>query len=186
VAEADAFLSGTGELSSDLDPYALRAAQEEGGTAMFDKVLAAIPRLDNAVFLQAAADSLGSAASPEDAARALDLIYNGGISQQVSFSLAQSLMNNPAHRDMTWARLTGDFAGFTANVPSQLRRSTPRLARAFCDPAVIPDLEALFAAGSRDLAGHERALEETKEYLTLCAAQKENALAVMGPVLARR
>lgn len=186
VAEAGAFLSGTGELSSDLYPYALRVALEEGGTAMFDKVLAAIPRLDNAVFLQAAADSLGSAASPEDAAHALDLIYNGGISQQVSFSLAQSLMNNPAHRGMTWARLTGDFPGFTAKVPSQLRRSTPRLARAFCDPAVIPDLEALFAGGSRDLAGHERALEETKEYLTLCAAQRENALAVMGPVLERR
>ncbi|MGE6698836.1 M1 family aminopeptidase [Hyphomonas sp. NPDC076900] len=185
VAEADAFLSGTGELSSDLYTYALRAALEEGGTAMVDKVLAAIARLDDAVFLQAAADSLGSAASPEDAARALDLIYEGGISQQVTFSLAQSLMNNPAHRDRTWARLTGDFPGFTARVPSQLRRNTPRLARAFCDPAMIPDLEALFAAGSRDLAGHERALDETKEYLTLCAAQRENARAVILPVLAR-
>lgn len=185
VAEADAFLSGTGELSSDLYTYALRAALEEGGTAMFDKVLAAITRLDDAVFLQAAADSLGSAASPDDAARALDLIYEGGISQQVTFSLAQSLMNNPAHRDRTWARLTGDFPGFTARVPSQLRRNTPRLARAFCDPAMIPDLEALFAAGSRDLAGHERALGETKEYLTLCAAQRENARAMILPVLAR-
>lgn len=185
VAEADAFLSGSGQLSSDLYPYALRAALEDGGTPMFDKVLAATARIDDAVFLQAAADSLGRAASPADAARALDLIYDGGISQQVTFSLAQSLMNNPAHRDMTWARLTGDFPGFVARVPSQLRRNTPRLARAFCDPAVIPDLEALFAAGSRDLAGHERALEETKEYLTLCAAQTENARAVMEQVLAR-
>lgn len=185
VAEADAFLSGSGQLSSDLYPYALRAALEDGGTAMFDKVLAATARIDDAVFLQAAADSLGRAASPADAARALDLIYDGGISQQVTFSLAQSLMNNPAHRDMAWARLTGDFPGFVARVPSQLRRNTPRLARAFCDPAVIPDLEALFAAGSRDLAGHERALEETKEYLSLCAAQTENARAVMGQVLAR-
>ena len=150
---------------------------------MFERVVEATSRIDDAVFLQAAADTLGSAASPEDAARALDLIYDGGISQQVTLSLATSLMNNPAHRDATWARISGDFPGFTARVPSQLRRATPRLARAFCDPAIIPDLEALFAAGSRELAGHERALAETKEYLTLCAAQKAHALEVLAPVL---
>ena len=183
IAEADAFLAGTGPLSSDLYTYALRAALEDGGTAMFDRVVEATSRIDDAVFLQAAADTLGSAASAEDAARALDLIYDGGISQQVTLSLATSLMNNPAHRDAAWARISGDFPGFTAKVPSQLRRATPRLARAFCDPAIIPDLEALFAAGSRELAGHERALAETKEYLTLCAAQKAHALEVLAPVL---
>ncbi|MFN3609168.1 MAG: M1 family metallopeptidase [Hyphomonas sp.] len=183
VAEADAFLAGTGELSSDLYTYALRAALEEGGTALFDRVVEATGRIDDAVFLQAAANALGATADPDDAARALDLIYEGGISQQVTLSLATSLMNNPDHRDATWARLTADFPGFTAKVPSQLRRATPRLARAFCDPAVIPDLEALFAAGSRDLAGHERALEETKEYLALCAAQQTHARQALGPSL---
>ena len=175
IAEVDAFLEGRGPLSSDLYTYALRAALEDGGTAMFNRVVEATSRIDDAVFLQAAANSLGAAASAEDAARALDLIYDGGISQQVTFSLADSLMANPAHRDATWARISGDFPSFTARIPSQTRRATPRLARAFCDPAIIPDLEALFAAGSRDLAGHERALAETKEYLTLCAAQQAHA-----------
>ena len=183
VAEADAFLAGTGDLSSDLYTYALKAALEDGGTPMFDRVVEATTRIDDAVFLQAAANALGATAAPEDAALALDLIYEDGISQQVTFSLADSLMKNPDHRDATWARITGDFPGFTAKVPSQLRRATPRLARAFCDPAVIPDLEALFAAGSRDLAGHERALDETKEYLTLCAAQQVHARQALGPVL---
>ncbi|ABI75845.1 peptidase, family M1 [Hyphomonas neptunium ATCC 15444] len=184
VEEVDAFLSGQGQLSSDLYTYALRAALEDGGTAMFDRVVEATSRIDDAVFLQAAANTLGAAAAPEDAARALDLIYDGGISQQVTFSLAESLMNNPDHRAATWARITGDFPGFTSRLPAQSRRATPRLARAFCDPSVIPDLEALFAAGSRDLAGHERALDETKEYLTLCAAQQDHARQAFGPVLA--
>lgn len=175
IADADAFLDGRQSLSSDLYVYALRAALQEGGTAMFDRVVAATTRIDDAVFLQAAADALGAVASPSDAARALDLIYEGGISQQVTLSLAMSLMANPVHRQSVWERLQADFPGFTARAPSQLRRATPRLARAFCDPAVIPELEALFAPGARELAGHERALEETKEALALCAAQRDHA-----------
>ncbi|MBY9066753.1 M1 family metallopeptidase [Hyphomonas sp. WL0036] len=183
IAEADAFLAGRGELSSDLYAAALRAALEDGGTAMFDRVVEATSRIDDAVFLQAAANTLGATASPEDAARALALIYDGGISQQVSFSLAMSLMNNPAHRQATWDRVRSDFPGFVSRLPSQLRRASPRLARAFCDPSVIPELDALFATGARELAGHERALAETKESLTLCAAQRAHALDVLGPVL---
>ena len=183
IAEADAFLAGSGPLSSDLYTAALRAALQDGGTEMFDRVVEATSRIDDAVFLQAAADTLGATPAPEDAARALDLIYDGGISQQVSYSLAMSLMSNPAHRQATWQRLTSDFAGFTAQVPSQLRRATPRLAGPFCDPSVIPELEALFASGARELAGHERALDETREALTLCAAQRDHALSALGPVL---
>lgn len=175
ASELDAFLEGSGSLTSDLYAGALRAGLEEGGTAMFDRVVAAMTDKDDAVFLQAAADALGRTPSPEDAARALGMLYDGEISQQVTFSLAQGLMANPRHRATTWTRLQSDFPGFIARVPSQIRRNTPRLARSFCDPDIIPELEAPFAAGSRDLAGHERALEETKEFLTLCAAQRDHA-----------
>ncbi len=175
ASDLDAFLAGNGNLSSDLYAAALRIGLEEGGSQMFDRVVAAMTEIDEAVFLQAAADALGRTPSPDDAARALQMLYDGEVSQQVTFSLAQGLMANPRHRAATWDRLQSDFAGFVARVPSQTRRNTPRLARAFCDPAIIPELEAPFAAGSRELAGHERALEETKEYLTLCAAQRGHA-----------
>lgn len=150
---------------------------------MFNRVVSAMSDRDDAVFLQAAADALGYVPSAEEASRALDLIYSGAISQQVSYSLAASLMANPQHQDASWARLMSDFPAFTSRVPSQLRRNTPRLARAFCDPAITPELDALFAQAGRDLAGYERALEETKEYLTLCAAQRASARAAFEGLL---
>jgi len=175
VADLEAFLDGTGSLSSDLYGPALRAALEDGGRPMLDRVLEADRRLDDAVFRQAVASAIGSVAETDDALHVLHLIRTGEISQQVSQSAMQSLMANARHRPAVWNEIWGNFPDFVAVVPSQTRRNLPRLARDFCDPAVIPDLEALFAAGERALAGHERALAETKEYLALCAAQRAHA-----------
>ena len=175
IAELEAFMAGTGRLSSDLYGPALRAALEEGGRAMLDRVVEAEQRLDDAVFRQAVASAVGSVTETEDALYVLGLIRSGGISQQVSLSAMQSLMGSDQHRPEVWNQIRGNFPAFVEVVPSQSRRHLPRLARAFCDPAIIPDLEALFAGGERALAGHERALAETKESLTLCAAQRAHA-----------
>lgn len=182
VRDLQAFLAGTGEISSDLYAPALRAALEEGGRPMLDAVIAAEQRLDDAVFRQAVANAVGWTSAPEDASHVFDLILDGVISQQVSLSAMQSLMGNPAHTGEVWERLQATFPAFVRVLPSQIRRSTPRLARSFCDPSVIPELEALFAGGERDLAGHERALAETKEYLTLCAAERAHTRKAFGAV----
>jgi aminopeptidase N len=182
--DLEAFLAGRGALSSDLYGPAMRSALAHGGRPMLDMLLAADQRLDDAVFRQALASSLGSVAETQDALYVLDLIVSGSISQQVSLSAMQSLMDSPRHRPAVWSRLlSSDFPRLVGFVPSQLRRNMPRLARGFCDPAVIPDLEALFSAGTRALAGYERALAETKEHLTLCAAQRAHIRAALEGVL---
>jgi alanyl aminopeptidase len=91
--------------------------------------------------------------------------------------MASSLMGNPQHREQTWARLKSNFPAYLSVIPSQSRRATPRLARSFCDAARAPELDALFVEHGAAAAGHEQALAETKEYLTLCSVQAEAALA---------
>jgi len=177
VQQLAPLLDGTGGLSSDLYAAALRVAFADGGASAFDRVLAARVRLDDAVFTQAVADAIGSVSDPELARRAEALIFEGSFGAAGSSSMASSLMANPQHREQTWARLKADFPAFLSAIPSQSRRATPRLARAFCDPARAPELDALFAEHGASAPGHEQALAETKEYLTLCSVQAEAARA---------
>jgi alanyl aminopeptidase len=170
-------LDGAGGLSSDLYVPALRIAFEEGGTDAFEKILAARERLDDAVFTQAVADAIGAVGDPALARRAEDLMFESAFGGAASSSIAASLMSNPQHREETWARLKADFPAFLSAVPAQSRRATPRLARAFCDAGRIPELDALFAAHGAEAQGHEQALAEAKESLTLCTVQAEAARA---------
>ncbi len=174
-------LEDTGGLSSDLYAPALRIAFSDGGGAIFDQILAARVRFDDAVFTQAVADAIGSVSDPDLARRAEALIFDGTFGAAGSFSIASSLMANPQHREQTWARIKADFPAFLSAIPSQSRRATPRLARAFCDPSRAPELDALFAEHGSAAAGHEQALAETKEYLTLCSVQAEAARAAFSP-----
>ncbi len=168
-------LNGTGGLSSDLYVPAVRVAFEEGDPDAFERILAARKRLDDAVFTQAVADSIGAVRDPALARRAGDLMFESAFGGAASFSIASSLMSNPQHRDDIWARLNADFPAFLSAIPAQSRRATPRLARAFCDAGRIAELDALFAAHGGEAPGHEQALAETKEYLTLCSVQAEAA-----------
>lgn len=164
-------LAGTGGLSSDLYVAALKVEFADGGTTAFDQILAARTRLDDAVFTQAVADSIGMVTDAALARRAEALMYEGAFGGAASYSIASSLMANPQHRDETWKRLNAHFPEFLKVIPAQSRRNAPRLARAFCDAGRIPELDALFTANAAGVPGHEQALAETREYLTLCSVQ---------------
>lgn len=173
ISQLDGLMAGTGSLSSDLYRAALRAAFQSADAARFDAILAARARLDDAPFSQAVYDTIGLVPSQELANKVRDLMINGSLGPQASYAMAFSLMSNPHTRDETWAALKADFPAFLAVIPSQQRRNTPRLVRTFCDPAIIPELETLFAAQGPDAAGHERALAETAESVRLCAALRQ-------------
>ncbi len=170
--QLNGLMAGTGNLSSDLYRAALGASFATADAARFDAILAARERLDDAPFSQAVYDTMGRVKSPALAEKVRRLMMNGSLGPQASYAIAFSLMNNPETREETWAALKSDFPAFLAVIPSQQRRNTPRLVRSFCDPAIIPEIEALFAVQGPEAAGHERALAETSESLRLCAAQR--------------
>ncbi len=177
-ARLEDHLSGTAAMSSDLYLAALRVVLSRADRATFDRILAALPRLNDAVFTQAFADAAGWVENPALTAEVLAIMRDGRLGPQASYSIAASLMTNPMQREAAWANLKADFPGFLRVVPAQWRRNTPRLARPFCDPARSAELAALFAQQGPEAAGHERALVETQEYLLLCAARAAHARAI--------
>ena len=170
---AIAFMDGEGELSSDVYFEALSAALRTGDEEMFEEILAARQQIDDPVFEQAVIAALGSARSEVNAARVRALVAGGEMGPRETYSLAFHQMRHPDTREAMWTQLQADFPGFLNLIPAQRRRATPRLANRFCAVDRIPEIELLFETHGGLAGGYEQALAETRETITLCAAQHD-------------
>ncbi|MEZ5998333.1 MAG: M1 family aminopeptidase [Hyphomonas sp.] len=160
-------------LSSDLYAVALSVVLDEGGMAAYDRVLAAYSDIDDPALGQAIATALGSVTDPDQAARTRELIASAELGPRETFTLAAGQMAHEETREAMWTALTANFPAFLKAIPTQWQRSTPRLAARFCDAEGLDKLNALFAEYGSLAEGHERALAETREAITLCIAQQE-------------
>ena len=79
-------------------------------------------------------------------------------------------MSNDETREPMWQWLKANMPDFLRSIPSQWRRNAPRLAEDFCDTDRIAELDVVFAEYGALAEGYERALAETRESITLCAA----------------
>ncbi|MEZ5954427.1 MAG: M1 family aminopeptidase [Hyphomonas sp.] len=161
------------DLSGDLYAAALSVVLEEGGMSAYDRVLAAYTSIDDPAFGQAVAAALGSVKDPDQAARTRALIASAELGPRETFTLAGGQMANAETRDAMWAALSENFPAFLKAIPTQWQRTTPRLAARFCDEDGLDRLNALFAEYGSLAEGHERALAETREAITLCMAQRD-------------
>lgn len=178
LAQLDVFLgdrsagAGIGVLSSDLYMAALTVSMAERGSAGFDRVLRARTEIDDPVFEQAVAGALGSVTSAPLMTRVHELILSGELGPRETYTLAQMQMMQEEARVPMWQFLQNNFPVFLESIPAQWRRRTPRLAASFCETERLAQLEALFDAHGTRAAGYERALNETREMVQLCAALK--------------
>ncbi|HPE49580.1 MAG TPA: M1 family aminopeptidase [Hyphomonas sp.] len=174
--EIDAWLgnpSADSGLSGDLFAPALSVFLDEGGMTAYSRVLAAYTDIDDPAFGQAVASALGGVTDAEQAARTRELVGAGTLGPRETFTLAAGQMSHPETRDAMWNFLAQNFPAFLKAVPTQWQRATPRLAGPFCDQAGLDALNQLFSEYGTLAEGHERALAETREAITLCMAQKE-------------
>jgi aminopeptidase N len=169
---AGAKIGGEPPLSSDLFQAAIKVSLERGGDGIFDEILAAEDRLDDAVFSGAAFNALATVSDPDQAERMRGLMASGKLAPANTFAIAQGQMETPATRDAMWTYLTENMPAFLKTIPTQWQRNTPRLAAPFCDTTRIVELQALFAAHGALAEGHAQALAETVETLNVCAATR--------------
>lgn len=165
------------KLSSDLYVTGLSVLLDRGGMAAYDRVLAAYGEVDDPAFGQAAATALGSVTDPEQAARTRALIASAELGPRETYMMAVGQMSNDVTREAMWVFLEANFPAFLKAIPTQWQRNTPRLARKFCDAEGMDALDTLFSEYGSLAEGHERALAETREAITLCMAQEETTQA---------
>lgn len=179
-AQLDAFLNGRAGLPTDLYLTALRIDVEDGGRPAFERARQLILTEDDALLKQAAADAIGAAPETWQGDEIIDLIRAGAVSQQVTYSVLAGLMQNPRQREHVWAIIAADLPGLAVHLPAQTRRAMARLAGPLCDASRASELSGLFAGGERILAGHERALAETRQSLIQCEAQRDHLEAALA------
>ncbi|KCZ55097.1 hypothetical protein HY29_02480 [Hyphomonas beringensis] len=173
TASVETYLDTQTGLSSDEYFPALAVALADGGPDMLDRVLVAKDEIDDPVFAQAVVNALGTVKSPEESARVLDLIESAELGPRETYTLAIMQMANAETQDATWAWVQENMPAFLDSIPTQWRRRAPRLGQNFCDMARTGELIDLFAEYGDLAEGYERALAETEESITLCAALNE-------------
>ena len=164
---------GDTKLSSDLYATGLSVLLAEGGMPAYDRVLKAYSEIDDPAFGQAVASALATVTDPDQTARTRELIASAELGSRETYTLAAGQMSRPETREATWSWLQANFPAFLKAVPTQWQRNTPRLAQKFCSQDGLDSLNALFSEYGNLAEGHERALAETREAITLCMAQKD-------------
>ncbi len=158
------------ELSSDDFATALAVAVQDRGAAFLEQLLEAHTEIDDPVFAQAVAYAIGENEDPALSSQILALALNGELGSRESITIVRGQMRQSEVRHLTWDWLQANFSDYVEVIPRQSKRSTPGLARSLCSDARGGELTALFEAYGALAPGHERALVQTRERITLCAA----------------
>ena len=173
-------------LTADRYGPAMTVAVQDGGRAVFDKMLQAYSEIDDPVFAGTVPNALAATRSPALSRRVLDLALSGDLGPRETYALVQGQMGSASTRDATWDWLEANFATFVTKIPAQWPRRTPGLAGGFCDAAGIDKLESMFKQYGELAPGHGRALAQTKENIALCAALKTEQAESLKAALAAR
>jgi aminopeptidase N len=163
----------------DLIETALAAAAQEGGAPGFDAMLKHLKGSVDAAVRVRMLRALGSAITPELAARARDLALDQVLRvNEVLVPLeAQTRWLETRNGSWTWTR--DHFDAISARLGAQLVRAMTRLPAKFCDASTADAVQAFFGPRVDRMNGGPRGLANTVESIRLCAArvaaQKDSA-----------
>ncbi|MEL7453284.1 MAG: M1 family aminopeptidase, partial [Pseudomonadota bacterium] len=160
-------------LSSDRYVAALTVAVQDLGHPFFDALMQATQTIDDPRFEAARAIALGRVEDPELVDRVRRLALEGELGSRETYDLLVGQMAGAETRDETWAWIQANYTELIDQVPRQWRRRTPSLAARFCDRTSAENLEAFFDKVGELAPGHERALAQTEEAITLCSALRQ-------------
>lgn len=160
-------------LGSDRYRTALTIGVQDGGEAFFDKLLSTYTEIDDPVFAGIVPGALASTRDKALSQKVLSLALSGELGPRETYALVQGQMGSGATRETTWEWLNTNYSQFVSNIPAQWPRRTPGLAGNFCTKDAINDLKSLFDKVGDQAPGYERALAQTSENISLCAALRE-------------
>jgi alanyl aminopeptidase len=160
---------------SDYYDAALTVAVQDADDAFLPHLLELRGELDNPLFEKSSAAAIGHFRNPEQ----LDLFRNLVLAENTDprdvSSLLSSALLEPALQEEHWQWAQQNFPAIVERLPSQSRRFTPYIARGFCSEAKLSELESLFTTHGELTPGYERNLDQVREGMNLCIAQRDIA-----------
>jgi alanyl aminopeptidase len=153
----------------DLLGLALSSAMRLGDARVFDAVVLALTKSEDAPKRRTFLGALASTRDPALASRALDLTLRPDLRKAERLTALATLLDAPATRALAWTWLLQHFDALVPLLPDRYAGFVPGLVH-FCDAARADELEAFFAPRMPNLTGGTRNLAQAVEAMRGCAA----------------
>ncbi|MFW2390064.1 MAG: M1 family metallopeptidase [Polyangiales bacterium] len=160
-----------GTVDPQLAGLVLATAVQEGGTGLFDHLLARLETNADAVERKRIVAALGNAERPTTSARALDLALDPRVRVSEIRYLLGPQFRNAKTRQRAWGWLTANFEAYSDRLGSQQAGGAPWLAASFCTEQAADDVQRFFTPRVAGLAGGPRNLAAASEEIALCTEQ---------------
>ena len=159
-------------VAPDLAGVALVVAAQEGGDALFDALLARLPREGTDAGRARILYALGSVTAPAAAARARELALDPRLHADEVMIALRAQLAQPETRDAAWAWLAAHLDPILARLPAASRSSLVWLGAVHCDRAHARELAGLFGPRVASIDGGPRDLAGAVEQIEICAARR--------------
>jgi alanyl aminopeptidase len=171
---------GTGSASShgsqgdavapDIADVALAAAARIGGAEVFDALVVALARSEDAQLRQRTLAALGNTRDPVLVTRALDLALDPRLRRDERLVVLKPLLGSLTTRDASWSWLKLHFDELVALLPDRFGGRIPSMLN-ICDKQRVEEARAFFAPRVDKLTGGPRILAQALESAEQCAAR---------------
>jgi alanyl aminopeptidase len=160
-------------LSTDLYGSAFNVAVEDLGAPFFFVLLNNRAKIDDPLFDIASARAMGKISDPKLATMAQLYTISDNIGPRESFAMIAEMLSQQQLEAVHWKWFSESFEKVIDKIPAQWRRRSPRLAYGSCELEKISKLDSIFMAHAEKAPGHQLALAQTKEAISLCVALRE-------------
>jgi alanyl aminopeptidase len=169
-------------LHSDLYEAALTVAVQDSDGGFLTHLVRLRGELDDPLLEKASANAIGRINAPELLGKVYALAFDEQLGSREVFDMINQALSEPALADEHWAWFQDNFPALIDRVPAQWRRFTPGMAGSFCEEEKLDELTNLFISHGNLVPGYQRGLDQARERIGLCIAQRDLGLRLASSI----
>jgi aminopeptidase N len=157
-------------LPSELIPVALSVAVQNGGSAVFERALAALANTSDGIERGRLLGALGSNLDPALSVRVLELSLSDQLRNNERAAPIFGQVHQPETKDIAYRWVIDHFDALVARLGSENAGVLVQIVGSFCREDVAREARPFYQPRVDKLAGGPRMLEQALESVELCAA----------------
>lgn len=170
---AERWLADHGAVAPDLVETVLRVAARGGDAALYDRFVAAAEAESDRRVRGLLLAALGEFREPALVERTLAMLLSRRFDARETGQTLQALSSDRLTRARTYDWVKSSYDRLIEQLPQRFASYLPFTGAGFCDAEKRADVATFFGPRVGALPGGEQMLEETLEYIEVCAARRE-------------
>jgi alanyl aminopeptidase len=171
-ARVERWLSDRAALAPDLVPTYLKVAARHGDAALFDRLLDAAAREQDARARRSLLEALGAFRAPTLVDRALELFASGRFDRREAGWMLWTMIGERDSRQRLFDWTRGSFDELATRLPAQVTAALAYTAVGFCDAEHRREADQFFRPRTAGLPGGEIVLDQVLGIVDICIARR--------------